>query len=343
MNLQALLNTLTLTSRTLPIVILYVTEGCNLRCMTCSYRSPLPGELTLDEIRRLAVALKDLGLRQIVYSGGEPLMRRDFPAICEVFKMTGVKQTLLTNGLLLGKRWNEIEGYLSEVIVSIDGPDKHIHDAIRGVESFDRIIEGFRMAAAASPRPSMSIRTVLQKKNFRAVIEMVRLARSVDADRISFLAADVLSESFGRDRSGPAAETGSILLSEVETLEFRGLLEQMISECREEFDDGFISETPERMYHIVRYFEAAIGRGGYPRNYCNAPMVSAVITSTGDLLPCFFLPPFANIRDGALPDLLNVPGIRSIRRDVRAYKLERCKTCVCTLHVQPVSALLDRV
>lgn len=101
MNFSAFLNTLATHNYALPIVILYVTAGCNLRCIMCSYRDPLPNELTLDEIRKLALELSTYGLRHIVYSGGEPLTRRDFPAICELFQRSNVRQSLLTNGLLL--------------------------------------------------------------------------------------------------------------------------------------------------------------------------------------------------------------------------------------------------
>jgi len=342
MNFRALFNTFSSTSRALPIVIIYVTEGCNLRCISCSYRSSLPGELTLSGIQELASTLKAFGLRHIVYSGGEPLMRRDFPEIGRIFQDMGVKQTLLTNGLLLEKRLEEIGHFLTEIIVSIDGSTAEVHDGIRGVESFSRIVRGIEKARALSDRKVLSIRTVLQKRNFRSIIEMVNFARSLEVDRISFLAADVLSTAFGRDMNGPAASNGDLQLDGEETVLFRSLVERMISECAEEFHSGFISDPPDRFFHIVQYFEALVGKAPFPRNLCNAPMMSTVITSAGDLLPCFFLPRFANLRDGQFDHLVNNPNIRSTRSAVRSYSLERCTTCVCSLHISSRKALLDR-
>ncbi|HMK37790.1 MAG TPA: radical SAM protein, partial [Bacteroidota bacterium] len=136
MGIDALLNTLGTRCRTLPLVILYVTEGCNLRCISCSYRTPSPGELTLEELERLALSLKDSGLRHIVYSGGEPLLRKDFPRICSLFESPHIRQSLLTNGLLLEKRFGEFGRFLGEIIISLDGPDGETHNAIRGVDSF---------------------------------------------------------------------------------------------------------------------------------------------------------------------------------------------------------------
>ena len=338
MNLKAMMNTVTTQCRTLPVVILYVTEGCNLRCLTCSYRNPLPGELSLPEIRDLADSLGRFGLRHIVYSGGEPLMRRDFPEICEIFAGQGVQQTLLTNGLLLKKRWDQIRGLLSEIIVSLDGPEAEIHDGIRGVESFDRILEGIAGAREGAPLNDLAIRMVIQKRNFRFIAGMVRLALRFHVSRVSFLAADVHSESFGRAANGPAAPISEIALSPGETEEFREIVEAMRPEFREQFQSGFISESPERLLHIAQYYEAIAGRAPFPDNRCNAPMVSAVISSTGDVHPCFFLPSFSNIRSGSLEALLNTPEILSTRSDVRGMKLQRCTTCVCTLYVSPFKA-----
>lgn len=342
MNIAALLNTLGTRCHTLPIVILYVTEGCNLQCITCSYRTASPDELSLAEIGRLAGTLKNLGLRHIVYSGGEPLLRRDFPEIGSLFAKIGVRQTLLTNGLLLEKRYREVSSFLTEVIVSIDGPNEQLHNSIRGAKAFHQILAGIRHMIDSNGRPSLSVRTVIQKQNFRSIIDMVRFARDIGADRISFLAADVLPGSFGRHETGAAPRDEKITLTEDEVGEFRDLLRRMFLECREEFESGFIAESQEKLYRLAGYYKALLGEEPFPPTTCNAPMVSTVITSTGTLLPCFFLPAYGTIRDGFLDEEVNNPSIRTTRAAVRSGDMDRCKTCVCTLHVRPKDAFRDR-
>ncbi|MCC7158564.1 MAG: radical SAM protein, partial [Ignavibacteria bacterium] len=162
MNIKSFLNTISVSSRSLPVVILYVTEGCNLKCVTCSYRQPMPGELSLDEIKNLAHDLKSFGLRHIVYSGGEPLLRRDFIEICRLFQSLNIKQTLLTNGLLLEKHAGDLTGFFAEIIVSMDGANAETHNSIRGVNSFDLILKGISKTLALPQAPLVSIRTVLQ-------------------------------------------------------------------------------------------------------------------------------------------------------------------------------------
>ncbi|MDH3252659.1 MAG: radical SAM protein [Ignavibacteria bacterium] len=339
MNIKALINTLTTSAHTLPIAVLYVTERCNLRCITCSYRAAAQGELSLKEIEDVALVLSQLGLRHIVYSGGEPLVRQDFPSICKAFAHYGVRQTLLTNGILLRKRLAEIRTHLSEIVVSLDGADARTHDGIRGATSFEHILEGMRLN---DDMGLFSIRTVLQKQNFRQLKALIALGRSLSVRRISFLAADVSPDAFGREAHGPAAPIDGVALTSQETHVFRKLVDDLAVTCKTDFTSGFITESPQKLFQIVQYYEALAGIAPFPPTYCNAPMISCVITSTGDLLPCFFLPRYGNIRTTGLRTLINSPGIRRTRRDLRRGNLNRCKTCVCTLHVQPVTALLDR-
>jgi MoaA/NifB/PqqE/SkfB family radical SAM enzyme len=342
MNFKAALNTAGSRAWTLPIVLFYVTEGCNLHCITCSYRRPLPGELSLEDIRRLAVELGHLGLRRIVYSGGEPLMRADFPGICRLFQELGVKQTLLTNGFLLEKRLPEIRDFFSEIIVSIDGPTAAVHDAIRKTSSFDRIVRGFILAREElASRCPLSIRTVLQKANYRHIGDMVRLAQSLGAAHISFLAADVQSDAFGRRHLGAAASDDAVLLDDQDAVRFRRMVGEMKSEFAREFQSGFILEPHDKLMRIAQYYEAHLGRSAFPENVCNAPMISAVVTSTGQIQPCFFLPAYGTVETGDLKRTINVDAVRQVRRRVAAGTLDRCKTCVCSLHVSAVKATLD--
>ena len=342
MNIPAFLNTVGTRAYSLPIVILYVTAGCNLKCVMCSYRDPLPNELSLDEIKKLAGELSALGLKHIVYSGGEPLLRRDLPAICELFKSFNIKQSLLTNGLLLEKRYPELTSFFHEIIVSLDGPSAGLHNEIRGIEAFEQICKGIRSITSSISRPALSLRTVIQRKNFRDIGAMVELAKSLGVDRISFLSADVSSSAFHRETTGDVANQNEIALNIEETDVFRSLMGTFIGRYQSEIERGFISESPQKLYHIVQYFEALVNKAPFPRNKCNAPMVSSVITSTGEFLPCYFLPSVGNIRTTDIKSLLNNYQLRSTRKNVKDYSLERCHECVCTLTVSPASALMDR-
>lgn len=302
----------------------------------------MPGELSLEEIENLAHDLKSFGLRHIAYSGGEPLLRRDFIEICQLFQSLSIKQTLLTNGLLLEKRAEDLAGFFAEIIVSMDGANAETHNSIRGVNSFDLILKGISKTLALPQAPLVSIRTVLQKQNFRELPEMICMAKQAGVKRISFLAADVSSEAYGRDTRGSVADESSIALNISEVGDLRKLIDSAEIEFGNEFASGFVSESTKKLHHIADYYDALLGNIAFPKNLCNAPMVSLVITSTGDVHPCFFLPAFGNIRITGIKTLANSASIRETRKDVKAYSLERCQKCVCTLYTSPKNALLDR-
>lgn len=342
MSFRAFKSVLSTRMSSMPIVIFYVTSACNLRCMTCSYRDPLPNELSLNEYSRIAGELMAMGLRHVVYSGGEPLIRKDLPEIMRLFAKPGIKSSLLTNGLLLRKRADDVLPFLHELIVSLDGPDAAMHDSIRGIECFEHIRSGMEYVVRQRRPPVLSIRMVVQRRNFRSMGAMVRLAKSVGAGRISFLTADVLSQAFHRDHTGPAAPDDDILLSRDEAVEFRAIMGDFVARHGDEIKSGLISESASRLFDLVQYFEAFHGMRPFPRTFCNAPNISTVITSTGELLPCYFLPAFGDLRSGSLRDQVNGDLIRFTRHQVRDCTLDQCKKCVCTLNVSPLSAFLGR-
>ena len=85
-----------------------VTDRCNLRCTYCMPAEGLdwlPSEdlLTTDEfVRVLTVAVRDLGIRRIRFTGGEPLLRRDLEElIAAASNMPEAPELALTNNCLL--------------------------------------------------------------------------------------------------------------------------------------------------------------------------------------------------------------------------------------------------
>ena len=339
MNFKALLNTVSDKVHTLPIVILYVTEGCNLKCAMCSYRDRLPDELTIEEIENLAGELAALGLKRIVFSGGEPLLRADFEQICEAFAKHKVKMTLLTNGMLLKKKIEKIAPYLDELIISIDGASPETHDAIRGVNSLALITEGIKHTKQIFPELNISFRTVIQKNNFRQIKDIVQLGLDLGISRVSFLPVDVFSEAFGRENKDTAVNNSSLLLNHEEINEMKEVINGI---DKKYFENHFISEPYYKLMGFADYFSSSLSGGDYPPVYCNAPMMSAVITASGDVLPCFFLPKLGNIREKRLMHILNGDNAVTTRKKVKAFELERCKTCVCSLNVTKRAAFAGK-
>jgi MoaA/NifB/PqqE/SkfB family radical SAM enzyme len=157
--------------------LLQVTNRCNLRCRFCGFwthRVPPKEELTLDDFRRLAEELADLGHFLVSLEGGEPLFRSDLVDIVRIFSRRHLT-VLYTNGWFVeGSTARELfHAGLTQVGVSIDYPEAARHDSERGLKgTFDRAwraVDRLRQAAPYGGK-QVHVMTVLMRDN-RADLE----------------------------------------------------------------------------------------------------------------------------------------------------------------------------
>src|SRR5438309_9674718 len=121
---------------------------CNLECthcfISCSPHNHRYGFLSLETVRSALEESAQLGVKEYYFTGGEPFMNRDMPAILELTLQYG-PATVLTNGTIFKEEWLErlrraedASAYSLEFRVSIDGFSAEQNDPIRGEGSFAR-------------------------------------------------------------------------------------------------------------------------------------------------------------------------------------------------------------
>lgn len=174
---------------TLPLLVLYLTDGCNSKCVTCDiWRNPRRN-MSLALVDALVQAAAPLKTRWILLSGGEAMQHPEWPTIAKKFRSGGARVMLLTNGLLLRKQAADVIESVDEVIVSLDGGNAATYQAIRGVDAFDLILDGIRaVRAGAIP---VRTRTTVQRGNFREMPQIIDVALAAGVNQVSFLAVDV--------------------------------------------------------------------------------------------------------------------------------------------------------
>src|SRR3981189_467844 len=150
----------------LPILILNAHSRCNCRCVMCDiWKRESNDQIHAQDLERHRNSLKSLGVRQIVLTGGEPLLHNDLSALCYFFRDRQIHLTLLTTGLLLHKRAEEVATLFDDIIISLDGPPE-IHDAIRRVSgAYNLIHKGIAAAPDYTPSLPITCRTTVQKEN----------------------------------------------------------------------------------------------------------------------------------------------------------------------------------
>ena len=195
----------------LPIhMMMEVTYHCNLRCTFCQYLDIIEGkvkpfgpssrDLPLADIKRY---IDDLPRgRLISFTGGETLVRKDFPDIL-AHAARHHRVHIVTNGSLIShevaqsyiglaprRLW---QNGLILIGVSLEG-DEALHDRIvQRPGSWQRSIDGIRnlvrLRAESKKRfPKLDVKLVINKDTFKGMVEFMALAKSLGVDAVDFLA-----------------------------------------------------------------------------------------------------------------------------------------------------------
>jgi len=139
--------------RTFPYIRLSITDVCNFKCGYClpngyqKDKSDNRSFLHIDEIKRLAKGLSELGVCKIRLTGGEPTVRKDFFEILKILKdNSGIKKTVITtNGYRLDEIANQIaESGLNGINISIDSLNRETFKKVTGHDRLPEILKGIK-------------------------------------------------------------------------------------------------------------------------------------------------------------------------------------------------------
>ncbi len=166
-----------------------VTDRCNFRCVYCmpkevfgsNYKFLLHEQiLTYEEITRLARIFVSHGVKKIRLTGGEPLVRKDFPdLIAMLAEIPDLDLTMTTNGSLLPRFAKQLkEAGLKRVTVSLDSLDNEVFKSMNDVDfPVEKVIEGMDAAAEAGLTPIKVNMVVKRGVNESSILPMARFFR----------------------------------------------------------------------------------------------------------------------------------------------------------------------
>ncbi|HWX18034.1 MAG TPA: pyrroloquinoline quinone biosynthesis protein PqqE [Chthoniobacterales bacterium] len=159
---------------------------CPLHCPYCSNPTHArnDGELTTDEWHRVLREATELGVLQVGFSGGEPLVRRDLAELVRGAREARLYTNLITSGVGLDEaRASELrEAGLDSVQLSFQSDDADLGDEIAGVRAHQR-----KLAAASFIRAadiSLSLNFVIHRHNIDRLPQMIGLAEALGAERV---------------------------------------------------------------------------------------------------------------------------------------------------------------
>ncbi|MBN1932178.1 MAG: 12,18-didecarboxysiroheme deacetylase [Desulfobacterales bacterium] len=172
-----------------PVVVWNITRRCNLKCVHCYAHAkdiPFDNELSYEEGKILIDDLARFGVPVLLFSGGEPLMRKDLPELAAYAVEKGMRAVISTNGTLIteemARKLKEIG--LSYVGISIDGMEA-INDRFRGIKgAFNAAIEGIKNCQTAGIK--VGLRFTINKFNQGEIANIFDLLEKMDIPRVCF-------------------------------------------------------------------------------------------------------------------------------------------------------------
>jgi len=261
-----------------------ITGRCNCRCPTCIWRDIKADDLETSIIEGLYRGAKDAGFVLNAIWGGEPLLRQDLGRLCRSSRENGLMTTVITNGLLLPDRAQEIAKEVHCIIVSLDYPESTGHDSFRGMPGlFARAVEGIEILKRMDWPEKIVINCLLHRGNENMIGQMADLARSLG---VSLWVCPA--------KEGILKETGE---TNRETLASRESEEQAARELLSLKKRGYPINN-SRTY-LQRYL---LNMTPY---VCRVPFVSVTVTPEGDVTNCFnYDRPYGNVRASPFDEIM---------------------------------------
>jgi MoaA/NifB/PqqE/SkfB family radical SAM enzyme len=247
---------------------LEITSRCNLKCVHC-YLGPRGerigyAETSAGKIMDIIDEITDAGCLYILFTGGEPLLRDDFPQIYRYAKERGLLVTVFSNGTLVTDKvagmFRELPPH--EVEISLYGATAPTHERITGVRgSYKKCMHGIKLLVENNIK--VNLKTILMTLNIHELSEMQDIAKRFGS-RFRFDAA--ISPSLGGDKT---------------PLELRVSPEEVVA--REFADDERVRQT-EMLFDGSK--EHLLNDELYG---CGAGVTGFHIGSTGNLHPCLMV------------------------------------------------------
>jgi radical SAM protein with 4Fe4S-binding SPASM domain len=168
------------------IAIWNFTNRCNLSCMHCYSKADLDAvdTLTTQDIMNTLDKFKENGVKFLIFSGGEPLTRKDIYDIATRCRELGIITYLSTNGLYVGKNnAQKLIDTFNYIGISIDGSEK-THDHFRGLEgSFRESMKAVKLLNSYD-EAKVGIRFTITKETFDDLKFIFELAEKENIPKV---------------------------------------------------------------------------------------------------------------------------------------------------------------
>ena len=189
-----------------PEIKLELTPECNLNCEFCynnnsfakqGRQNPELNPFTTEQIIQILDKLSEEKIPCIRFTGGEPMLRKDFPALLKYARKKGFYIKLNTNGTMINNdNLDIIEEYVDEILLPLHSCNENDEKKLTGNSLFQKKIEAINLLVKSSSesKTSLIVNTVATKENIQNLDKFFQLVKELKIKNW-FLALPVPSEN----------------------------------------------------------------------------------------------------------------------------------------------------
>jgi MoaA/NifB/PqqE/SkfB family radical SAM enzyme len=260
-------------------------------------------DLNTVELLALYEQALEFGYTSAIITGGEPFTRNDLPIILKYIRELNFKTHLITNGILLAQRWQEVKEYVNNLIISMDVADDEL-DHIRGKrDTFQDIVDGIDTVKQLSPKIPIVINSIIWRQNSKQIFDLAMFAKDMEV-KINFYPMDASHRFYENN------------------IDNRKNLALDYPELSEAFRQIF--QLKKEKYPIINSDEFLAFYIDYkPGFICHFQKVFTQVMANGNVLNCsYWANPYGNIRNSKFSEIM------TSNHTQRARKLsETCNFC----------------
>jgi len=249
-----------------PVIVWNITRRCNLKCVHCYAHAKnisMDSELSTRQGKNLLDDLAAFGVPVILFSGGEPLTRKDLPELAAYAVKKGMRAVISTNGTLITPQKAQTlkKIGLSYVGISLDGMEE-INDRFRGVKgAFRSALEGIENCKKAGIK--VGLRFTINKSNVAEIPKIFQLLEERDIPRACFYhlvysgrGTDLVNEDLSHQESRKAVD---LIMDLTKKLHDKGHSKEVLTV--DNHADGpylylrLLRENPERAREVLELLQ----------------------------------------------------------------------------------------
>lgn len=303
---------------------LYLSSYCNLNCIHCwiapSYininKNEAPIEAPFDLLKDIIDQAMPLGLTSIKITGGEPFLSKNIFPLISYASSKNLNITIETNGTLIDDRNAKFlkENHVGLVAVSLDGPNKKIHETLRARQDcFEKTVEGIKFLK----KYDLNIQIIMSicKCNSEYLEDTINIAEQLGANSFKINCISAVSRGEALKRKGDV----------LGVTDYLNLNQKIENEIQPRYKIKIILDMPPA-FKKIKTIKVKGGRCGLKNILGVLANGDISICGIGEVLSSLRL---GDIRNEPLEQIWkNNPVLKTLREDI-PHKLQGiCSRCI---------------